>query len=37
MTVKKAVPQLPDTYFALVKEFPLAHIRDDATSKRPRR
>ncbi len=30
MTVKKAVPQLPDTYFALVKEFPLAHIRDDA-------
>jgi len=30
MIVRKAAPTLPDTYFALVKEFPLAHIQDDA-------
>src|SRR5438874_654981 len=29
MIVRKAVPTLPGTYFALVKQFPLAHIRDD--------
>jgi hypothetical protein len=29
MPVKKASPKLPQIYFALVKQFPLAHIRDD--------
>jgi HTH-type transcriptional regulator/antitoxin HigA len=29
MPVKKASPKLPEKYFALVKQFPLAHIRDD--------
>lgn len=29
MPVKTAAPTLPDTYFMLVKRFPLARIRDD--------
>jgi HTH-type transcriptional regulator / antitoxin HigA len=29
MPVKKTSRNLPQTYFALVKQFPLAHIRDD--------
>src|SRR3954468_20669933 len=28
-TIKTTDRVLPDTYFALVKEFPLTHIRDD--------
>lgn len=30
MAVRANVATLPDTYFALVKQFPLTHIRDDA-------
>jgi HTH-type transcriptional regulator/antitoxin HigA len=30
MAAKTTMRVLPDTYFALVKEFPLTHIRDDA-------
>lgn len=30
MAVKASRKTLPDTYFELVKEFPLTHIRDDA-------
>jgi HTH-type transcriptional regulator/antitoxin HigA len=30
MTIKAAAVTLPDTYFELVKQFPLTHIRDDA-------
>jgi HTH-type transcriptional regulator / antitoxin HigA len=29
MAVKRPVGAMPDTYFALVREFPLAHIRND--------
>lgn len=29
MAMKNRVRQLPDSYFELVKQFPLAHIRDD--------
>lgn len=29
MAVKRPVGVMPDTYFALVREFPLTHIRDD--------
>jgi HTH-type transcriptional regulator/antitoxin HigA len=29
MAVKRTKRKLPDTYFALVKQFPLAHIRDE--------
>ncbi len=29
MTVKAPTRRLPDTYFALVEQFPLTHIRDD--------
>src|SRR5438132_883538 len=29
MTVKNQIRTLPDTYFALVKQVPLVHIRDD--------
>ncbi len=29
MAVKTAARTLPDTYFRLVKRFPLAHLRDD--------
>jgi HTH-type transcriptional regulator/antitoxin HigA len=29
MAVKTAARTLPDTYFRLVKQFPLTHIRDD--------
>jgi HTH-type transcriptional regulator / antitoxin HigA len=28
MVVKSSTPTLPDTYFALVRQFPLIHIRD---------
>src|SRR5437868_1774192 len=30
MGAKTVKPTLPDTYFTLVREFPLTHIRDDA-------
>lgn len=30
MTVKTAARALPETYFKLVKRFPLTHLRDDA-------
>ena len=30
MAVKNAVRRLPDSYFELVKQFPLAHIRSDS-------
>jgi HTH-type transcriptional regulator/antitoxin HigA len=30
MPVEPAFPALPDTYFKLVKRFPLTHLRDDA-------
>jgi HTH-type transcriptional regulator / antitoxin HigA len=30
MASKTTTRTLPDTYFALVKEFPLTHLRDDA-------
>ena len=30
MSVKTIGRAMPDTYFAMVKEFPLIHIRDDA-------
>src|SRR5262249_30955884 len=30
MAVKTSKPTLPDTYFELVKQFPLTHLRDDA-------
>src|ERR1700730_9456950 len=30
MTATKAARALPDTYFELVKELPLAHLRDDS-------
>jgi HTH-type transcriptional regulator/antitoxin HigA len=30
MAVKAATPRVPDTYWKLVKRFPLIHIRDDA-------
>jgi HTH-type transcriptional regulator/antitoxin HigA len=30
MAVRTATRTLPDTYFALVKQFPLAHFRNDA-------
>ena len=29
MAVKNLVPALPDTYFELVRQFPLTHIRDE--------
>ncbi|HBI41339.1 MAG TPA: hypothetical protein DDY78_00585 [Planctomycetales bacterium] len=29
MAVKNAVRTLPDTYFELVRQFPLTHVRDD--------
>ncbi len=29
MPVKRPVRQLPDSYFELVRQFPLTHIRDD--------
>ncbi len=29
MNVKNSKSKVPDSYFALVKQFPLAHIRDD--------
>src|SRR5437763_14599674 len=29
MAVKTVLPALPDTYFKLVQQLPLAHIRDD--------
>jgi HTH-type transcriptional regulator / antitoxin HigA len=29
MAFKKAGPRLPDTYFALVRQLPLTHIRND--------
>jgi HTH-type transcriptional regulator/antitoxin HigA len=30
MTIKHVKQSLPDSYFKLVKQFPLTHIRDDA-------
>lgn len=30
MTVKAATPRVPDTYWKLVRRFPLIHIRDEA-------
>jgi HTH-type transcriptional regulator / antitoxin HigA len=34
MSVKTTKHRLPDTYFKLVKRFPLVHIRDDAHLRR---